>query len=149
MRRATPKLRDFAVRLIGYETRRHGTSDDKVPSARLASERLRPHLSKFMGNIGFNALLSRALVLGIADVPWLSSVRVKTDGSLEGFEGLSAQIAPEEFTEGCVTLFSHLLGLLAAFIGEELTLRLVSEAWPELSPIELDFGKGDKNEKAN
>jgi hypothetical protein len=41
-----------------------------------------------------------------------------------------------------------LLGLLVAFIGEDLTLRLVREVWPKLSLNNLDFGKGYKNEKA-
>ena len=42
---------------------------------------------------------------------------------------------------------AQLLGLLVTFIGEELTLRLVREVWPKLSPNNLDFGKGDNNEK--
>jgi len=40
-----------------------------------------------------------------------------------------------------------LLGLLVTFVGEELTLRLVREVWPKLPLSNLDFGKGDKNEK--
>jgi hypothetical protein len=35
-----------------------------------------------------------------------------------------------------------------AFIGEDLTLRLVREVWPPLSLNNFDFGKGYKNEKA-
>jgi predicted transglutaminase-like cysteine proteinase len=57
-----------------------------------------------MGNVGFRALLSRALLL------------------------------------------AQLLGLLVAFIGEDLTLRLVREVWPKLSLNDLDLGTGDKNE---
>ena len=141
-------MRDFAARLIALETQGNKSSEIKIPAACLASEKLRQPLAKLMGNIGLNALLSRALALGIADDPWLRAARVKTDGSLEGFEELSAQIDPDEFFGGCVGLLSHLLGLLVAFIGEELMLRLVREAWPELSPNNLVFGKGDKNEKA-
>ena len=141
-------MRDFAERLIAYETKGNKHSETKTPAACRAGEKLRPHLATLMGNIGFRALLSRALVLTNADVPWLRAVHVKTDGSFEGFEELGAQIDPDEFLEGCVLLLSHLLGLLVAFIGEELTLRLVHEVWPELSPSNLVLGKGDKNEKA-
>lgn len=148
MSRAIPKLRDLAERLIAYEMPGNWSSETKIPAACLAIDKLRPHLAKLMGNTGFSALLSRALALSIGDSPWLRPVRVKTDGSFDGFEELGTQIDPDEFFGGSVSLLSHLLGLLVAFIGEELTLRLVREAWPELSPTDLVFGKGDKNEKA-
>ena len=148
MSRAIPKLQDFAERLIAHEMIGNNSSETKTPAACRAGEKLRPQLATLMGNIGFRALLSRALALANADVPWLRAVHVKTDGSFEGLEELGAQIDPDEFFEGCVGLLSHLLGLLVAFIGEELTLRLVREVWPELSPNDLVFGKGDKHEKA-
>ena len=100
-----------------------------------------------MGNAGFRALLSRALALANAEVPWLRAVQVKADGSLEGLEELHAQLDPDEIFEGRVVLLAQLLGLLVAFIGENLTLRLVREVWPKLSLNDLDFGKGGKNEK--
>ena len=101
-----------------------------------------------MGNGGFRALLSRALALANAEVPWLRAVQVKADGSLEGLEELHAQLDPDEFFEGRVVLLAQLLGLLVAFIGENLTLRLVREVWPKVPLDDLDFGNGGKNEKA-
>ena len=118
------------------------SSGTKIPVPCLASEKLRPHLAALMGNIGFRALLARALALANADVPWLRAVHVKTDGSYEGFEELEAHVDPDEFSEGCVVLLSHLLGLLVAFIGEELTLRLVRQAWPKLSSNNFDLDEG-------
>jgi hypothetical protein len=147
MSRATPKLRDFAERLIAYETRGSKSSETKAPAAFLVSERLRPHLARLMGKVGFRELLSRALVLANAEVPWLRAVRVKADGSFEGLDELGAQVGPDEIFEGRVVLLAQLLGLLVTFIGEELTLRLVREVWPKLSLNNFDFGKGDKNEK--
>jgi hypothetical protein len=101
-----------------------------------------------MGNVGFRALLSRALALANAEVPWLVAVHVNADGSFEGLDKLGAQVDPDEIFEGCVVLLAQLLGLLVAFIGEELTLRLVLEVWPKLPLKQLDFGRGSKNEKA-
>jgi hypothetical protein len=57
---------------------------------------------------------------------------------------LQAQLAPAQFAEGRTVLLAQLLGLLVAFIGEGLTVRLVHEAWPDLSHSELNFGKGGK-----
>ena len=137
-------MRNFAERLIAYETKRNKSSETKIPAACLASEKLRPNLATLMGNIGFSALLSRALALSIAEIPWLRTVHVTTDGSFDGFEELGAQIDPDVFFEGCAVLLSHLLELLVAFIGEDLTLRLVRQAWPKLSPNNLEFDEGGK-----
>jgi hypothetical protein len=140
-------MRDFADRLIAYETRGNKSSETKTPAACLVGEKLRPHLATLMGNVGFRALLSRALALANAEVPWLRAVRVKADGSFEELDELGAQVDPDEIFEGRVVLLAELLGLLVTFIGEDLTLRLVREVWPKLSLNNFDFGKGDKNEK--
>jgi hypothetical protein len=44
-------------------------------------------------------------------------------------------------------LLAQLLGLLVAFIGKNLTLRLVGEVWPKAALDDLDFGTEEKNEK--
>ena len=135
MSRANPNLRDFAERLIAYETKENKSSGTTIPAACLAGERLRPHLAALTGNMGFRALLSRALALANADAPWLRAVHVRTDGTFEGFEELEAQVDPNEFFEGCAVLLSHLLGLLVTFIGSDLTLRLLHEIWPKMEDL--------------
>jgi hypothetical protein len=95
-----------------------------------------------MGNAGFRALLSRALALANTEVPWLRALHVRSDGFFEGLDELHAQLAPGEFFEGKVVLLAQLLGLLEAFIGESLTVRVVREVWPKLSVKDFDFGKG-------
>src|ERR1700732_4592316 len=109
MTRRTPKLRDFAERLIAWETSGNKTSETKKPpAASLVAEKLRPHLATLMGNVGFRALLSRALALAYAEVRWLRAVHVKADGSFEGLDELAAQVDPEESFEGCVVLVARL-----------------------------------------
>jgi hypothetical protein len=144
MSRATPKMRDFAERLIAYESRENKSSETKTPAACLVSEKLRPHLATLMGNVGFCALLSRSLALAHPEAAWMRAVQVKADGSLAGLDEIDAQVHPDEIFVGCVVLLAQLLGLLVAFIGENLTLRMVREVWPKLSFDDLDFDKGDK-----
>jgi len=139
---------DFGRRLITYETRGKKSSDAKSPVAFPVCEKLRPHLATLVGNAGFRALLSRALALASAEVPWLRAVQVKADGSLEAPEDIQAQVDPKEILEGRVVMVAQLLGLLVAFIGENLTFRLVREIWPKVRLNDLDSGKGDKNDKA-
>jgi hypothetical protein len=139
-------MRDLAERLIAYETRENQSSKTKSSAAFFICEKLRLQLMILMGNVGFRALLSRALVLANAEVPWLRAVHVKADGSLEGLDELGAQVDPTEIFEGGVVLLAQLLGLLVAFIGEKLTVWLVRESWPKSRLHDLDFGNGDKNE---
>ena len=142
------EMRDLSRYLIAYEARGNKSSETKAPAAFHVGDKLRPHLATFMGNVGFYALLSRALALANAEVAWLRAVHVKADGSLEGLDELEAQVDPEAFLEGKVVLLAQLLGVLVVLIGENLTLRMVREVWPKQSLNDLDFGKGDKDEKA-
>jgi hypothetical protein len=141
-------MRAIAERLIAHETLAYSFSEKKTPVATLVDDKLRPHLRTLMGNVGFRALLSRSLALASAEVPWLRAVRVKEDGSLEGLDEFDAPVPPKALFEGSVVLLAQLLGLLVAFIGENLTVRLVREVWPTLSLKGLESGAGDINEKA-
>ena len=139
-------MRDLAERLIAHETRETKSSGAQSPASFPVCEKLRPSLAALVGSTGFNALLSRALALASPEVPWLRAVHVKADGSLEGLAGLKARVDPEKIAEGRVALLAQLLGLLGAFIGEDLTMQLMREVWPKLVLNKLYFGSGDENE---
>jgi hypothetical protein len=133
-------MRTVAMRLIVHEARGNKPSVAKAAADFSTCEKLGPHLATLVGNGGYQALLSRALALAQAEVPWLRAVRVKADGTLEGVETHHAQLGPDKFFEGRVVLFAQLLGLLVAFIGENLTLGLVREVWPNAKLDGLEFG---------
>lgn len=116
------------------------------PAAFRAIDRLRPHLSTLMGRSGFRALLARALVRATAEIGWLSGVVVVADGELQGLPLASA--GADDFSAGEVVLLAHLLGLLEVFIGPALTLRLVTQIWPQLSFGDADLGDAESNEEA-
>ena len=59
------------------------------------------------------------------------------------------QLAPDEFVEAKVVLLAQLLGSLAAFIGEDVTLRLVREVWPNIPMDDFDFGKEGQYAQTN
>jgi hypothetical protein len=141
-------MRIFAKRLIALEA--NGKKSAKITKQDTLDvcEQLRPQLVTLMGVGGFRALLLRALALASAEVPWLSAVKVKADGALEGLEGLPAKPDLDAMLEGKVALLTQLLGLLVAFIGENLTLRLVREAWPKATLYDLESDNEDQNEKA-
>jgi hypothetical protein len=126
MNRATPKLRIYAERLIADEMSRNESSKSNPTVAFVVIEKLSPHLGALMGAAGFRALLSRALVLANAEVAWMRELQVRADGSFEGLNELEARANPEEIVDGGIVLLTTLLGLLATLIGEDLTLKLLS-----------------------
>jgi len=140
-------MRNFARRLIVCEANGSKSIHTNAPEAFNVCEKLRPQLVTLMGNGGFGALLSRALALASVEVPWLRAVHVKPDGALGGLEKLPAQLDLDKFFEGRVVLLAQLFGLLVAFIGENLTLRLVREVWPKAPLNDLNLIERGKNEK--
>ena len=134
-------MHDFAKRLIAHEAGGNKSSASNAPVIFAVVAKLRPTLTNLMGNVGFSALLSRALALGSKKVRCLAKVHINSDGSFQGIDELAEQIDADECFEGQVVLLAQLLGLLVAFIGEKLTLHLLREVWPKLSLNDLDFSK--------
>ena len=135
-------MRQVAARLIAYEAAGNKSCDPERPPAFYVCEKLRPHLAMLMGKAGFRAVLSRALVVAGAEVRWLAALEVNAEGALSGWDKTEARVTPKELTEGGVHLVAQLLGLLAAFIGDGLTLLLVLDLWPKLSAEDFKFTQG-------
>jgi hypothetical protein len=135
-----PGMQNLAQRLLMYEAG-HNTPSVAFPDEAVrVFEKLRVDLSKLMGSTGFRVLLMRALLLAKAEAPELGVVQVQEDGSLEGFEQVEKNSNDGAAEHGSAVLVSQFLGLLATFIGESLTLRLVHDIWPEVS-IQPEEGK--------
>jgi hypothetical protein len=148
MSRAMPGLRNLARRIIASEAKENGPSTRTGPPAFPVHEELYPYLERLIGREGIRALLSRALALANAELPWLRSIPGSADGALEEGAEPCTQLDPDKFFEGRVVVLAQLLGLLKAFIGESLTMRLVRNAWPKVSFNDLNVGEGDADEKA-
>lgn len=141
-------MRAFATRLIAHATHDNESSVVKARTALRVCEQMRPHLAMLMGTDGFKALLARALTLAAPQASWLRTVHLRQDGSLHEFADIETRLDPEDVIEGGGILIAHLLGLLVAFVGEKLTLRIVRQAWPQL-PFDLDLDGGFDSEKVN
>jgi hypothetical protein len=129
--RDAPEMRKFALRLLAYESASGKPANAKYSVAFRVCEKLRMQLNKITGVGGFSALLSRALALAGAEVPWLCALQVNPDGSLKGLHELEAKLDSRLVAEGQVVLLSELLGLLVTFIGPALTLQLLQDVWPK------------------
>lgn len=140
MSRATPQMWTLARRLIEGESSQSGPSDQAPrPAGFLVCEKLSPQLATLMGRTGSRALLSRALALSTKDVSWLRAVLLTETGILEVSEGELKNAGAKEVADGSSVLVAELLGLLVAFIGNNLTLGLIRDIWPDLSLGDSDF----------
>jgi hypothetical protein len=127
---ATPSVRKLAGWLVAREAAAGNQSD--AEAAFQACEKLRHSLSALVGVAGFRSLLSRALTMAKAEVPWLNAAKVRADGSLEDPGSLNTKQGRAEAERGGVVLLAQLLGLLDTFIGEALMMGLVRDVWPDL-----------------
>lgn len=133
MSTAPPATRDLARRLIALEVARDECPGAACGGAIRVCDRLRLSLSKLTGVAGFRSLMSRALALAKAEDPSLAAAQVRPDGSLERLDETGRDQVASASGEAGVAVVAHLLGLLATFIGEPLTLHLVRDAWPDAS----------------
>jgi hypothetical protein len=130
----SPNARATARHLLAHEAGAGKPSDVNIPAAIRVCEKLRRPLSTLAGATGFHALLGRALTLAKAQDPHLGTVRVQPDGSLAGL----SELRNNEHGQAGVALIAQLLGLLDAFIGPDLTLRLMADVWPDLPAFEAE-----------
>ena len=129
--------RELARQLLAHELSLGQPSDATDSLAFRVCDKLRQPLGKLTGVGGFRSLLSRALALAGAEVPWLRALHIKADGSLEGLDALEAKLGASAVAEGEVVLMSHLLALLFTFIGTGLTLQLLHDIWPKLDDLKF------------
>ena len=140
MRTPTPAIRSLTQRLIAVEASATTGPVPASPGASRVLEKLRAPLSRLAGAAGFGSLMSRAMALAKAEDASLNAVRVRADGSLEGFAGHGHGPDTGVGEDGGAVVVAHLLGLLVIIIGEPLVLRLVRDAWPD--------APGDKTDRS-
>ncbi len=123
----SPAFQSTARRLI-EEAAREAEEIDLPRAAERVFQELHDHLAKLIGVVGFRTLLARSLKLAREEAPALEALVVKPDGELAGLAEALVQRSPAETLAAPTTLLAHFLALLAAFVGDELALHLVSEA---------------------
>jgi len=132
MDRSSASTRDLARRLVAVEAASQSANGAHVHEAVRVCDKLRISLTRFAGADGFTSLLGRARALARAEVTLLQTVNLKPDCSVEEL-GMLAVDATNGGSEAVLAIIAHLLGLLETFIGKPLTLRLVRDAWPDIS----------------
>ena len=114
-------------------------------ACRRLCERFSRQFSPLIGDAGVAAIFARSLHLSRRNVPQLEPLRApdkpgKRDAPFVFLEAFLQQQEPASATEAAVAVLAMAGELLASFIGEGLTTRLLREAWPD------DFAADDAEE---
>ena len=112
-----------------YHARREAAGEPGTALGGGAIEELRIYLCKIIGTSGFHALFSRALQQATKHAPEIEALRLQPDGTLDGL----GDLVLDDAHDAEAVLLAELLELLVTFIGEALTIRLLSDLWPDVS----------------
>ncbi|MEA2492026.1 MAG: hypothetical protein QOH21_3818 [Acidobacteriota bacterium] len=140
------KLHEIARRVMRAQTAAPATAAGAADAMQVSCGALYRVLETALGPAGLQALIGRAIQITAREYPWLSTVQAGTtaDCALSGLSDAAGELGVEDATEGCAALLAAMIGLLITFIGEDLTLRFVRQAWPDLSFSKLSEGKANE-----
>lgn len=136
MTAVAPRARTLAEQVLRHEGWGGQEPAAAADALQRAYARLHRRLVVLIGSVGFAALFARALRLAQDDFPALQGVTLNAQ-SEEGLQRLDAYVTasagdPAVATAGLAAILAHLIGLLIIFTDEDIAVRLVHEAWPEL-----------------
>jgi hypothetical protein len=145
MSQSIPQIHELARRLFAVEARRRGQPGGAAETMERVCQRLQQRLRLLIGAGGMYALFARALHLAESEHPWLGVVQMEEhpDCSLKGLQHAAEQRDSEEASKGFASMTANIIWLLVTFIGEDLTLGLVYEAWPEIKNGASAYGAED------
>jgi hypothetical protein len=125
---------DLACWLVDKETGLEADPAGLAAAAERVYRKLSGRLSRSVSPAGSQAILSRALHLTRAEFPFLEGVRAgkAPERCFEGLDERVHHVDVGEARQGLLAVLGTLLDLLVRFIGEELTVRLVRDVWPDL-----------------
>jgi hypothetical protein len=129
----TPALRQLAVRVLMHQAGPNADAAALAAAARRAYDELARVVAPLIGQVGIDALAARAVHLARREYPWLATTREpeQPDGPFTQVNYSMEQQDPALATEAAAAVLAIFTGLLATFIGEPLTTRLMRKAWPD------------------
>lgn len=135
MKPVNPTLQKLALRLLEHEAATSGNPHEPVKAIELCCQRLHDRLDRLIGAGGFRALLNRALHLAKKKYAWLEGVGIEDYPGCE-FKDLREAVKgkkPATVNEACTLILANVIWLLVIFIGEDITIGLIQEAWPHVT----------------
>jgi hypothetical protein len=125
-------LADFAQRLLAHEAEGRQSTQDFVDALDRICQSLNTRLTPLLSDAGVNALFARALTLAGRKYSFLAAAGPIKDCSLNGLRQAVHGRNPAEAGDALAAILANFLWLLVTFIGQDLGLRKVHDAWPDV-----------------
>jgi hypothetical protein len=122
-----PLARRFARAVVAAELVALSSAEPAEAIRRIVAK-LHAGLGRVVGTAGSDVIVLRALALARRAEPALSKVRVEPAGRVTGFEGHDRASVERAAT----VWLSEVFEVVAALIGEDLTMRIARSVWPEV-----------------
>ncbi len=109
-----------------------GDAAEVAAAARRGYDDLTVVLVPLIGQVGVDALAARAIYLAQQEFPWGQAGESEEDS--EPFTQVTAWLKGQDTalaTDAAATMLVTFAALLATFIGEPMTMRLLRKAWPD------------------
>jgi len=127
---SSPQLRRFVRRTLVEATGAKAIDRPQLASAfNTLCERLRRRLQPLFGTSAVTALFARALHVATAEFPWLADVIGKHGDGCSANIITGPEVEMASLEDGLAAVLAHNIGLLNMFVGDDLVLPLVQEAW--------------------
>ena len=126
-------LRQLALKVLAQHAGPAAGAEALAAAARRAYDDLARVSAPLIGQVGVDALIGRAARLAQREYPWLVPTREAGHAEAPFAQIISCleRQDPALATEAAGAVFATFTGLLATFIGEPLTARLLRQAWPD------------------
>lgn len=134
---APPGLRKWSRRLLEHQADNPSHPQALLAAAEPVCQGLQEKLITLIGSDGCRVLISRAWVLTRREFPALNPIETNGNCHLQGQDKSLQGLDAEQAAEVQVVMLANLLWLLMIFIGEDLSMHLMYELWPDLPPGEL------------
>ncbi len=145
MEEAQGRWRALARRLVEQEAAAQ-TTDALAEATERTCARLRERLVQVIGPEGFRILLTNAVDMTRTEHLFLRAAewRVDADGGVSGLREAVRGRSRTEALGALTAVLGRFMELLAGFIGEALTARLVERTWPAVRRKDRGVGGREK-----
>jgi hypothetical protein len=131
----SPELRRFARRALVDDTGVAAPDPVALGTAfTTLSGRLRRRLQPLFGAAAVETLFARALHMAASEYSWLVDVVAENGAGC----AVTQTATVDGLEDGFAAVLAHDIGLLSVFIGEDIVLPLVQQAWATAGPGETE-----------
>jgi hypothetical protein len=123
----------FARRLFAAACPAPADANDVIEVANTVFASYCTALAPLITTLGAQAFLTRAVRRAAKDYPFLASLQTRSRGvsPLDGLSQAADGVDTLVVQDACISVLANMAGLLAEFIGDELTMHMLQEIWPE------------------